>query len=240
MAYRSLTNFAEILHQHHIIRKGKMMSRDQNCKKRYQNTFPYSIINLFQGEVWLRNFFEFLLDELIEDAEKGRSSISYMPPAVYSQPSKTINFHYNYLVKMISKWSKNDEIFDDFYIMESDNEDKNKYGRFLINVLFDSIFNITKVNINVIDLTKYRNAKKLTISSKYYHNIIYQRGGNYTKFAAIPISAKRLKELLGDEYIEQIIGLLEEQNIEQVAFRDTACNALEESLGMGKIAYYEV
>ena len=207
----------------------------------FDQIFPYSIITAFKTDAHLDSFLSALVVDAIDDINDSKNDPNYMPPIVYSPMGKSYNFHYNFIVRSMAFWLDDMSIFHEFEL--SDNPGKNdayKYGEFLICTIFEEIYNLMKINSKTIDLSRYKFAKSIEIKRSFFHQIVYKKGDVYTRFAAVPFFEKQIQKRIGDELYDRLFDAMSGLEIEQAAFRESACLALAKELKLREVPYLRV
>jgi hypothetical protein len=185
---------------------------------RYEYDFPLSVMNLLLSSVHLKNFIESMIDDVVKLNNENAHKADYIPPIVYSAMGRAFNVDYNFLVKSLAYFGENESIEYDFVLKEGMSTDRYKLAHFLVVSVLEDYYELVRLNNNQLDVSKYRNARSVSIAKRFHNVVCIQRGENIRRFRAVPFSEMNLKKLIDISSFEALDKVANRNEFVQVVF----------------------
>lgn len=187
----------------------------------YQN--PLSIAAVLQTEEVIGNMLALIAEEAIYSIENANDP-EFIPPVMYSERGRCFNVDYNFLIRMIGRFIDEKEelnrFIEDFFIRYDGMQSVEKNALFLVANILEEYYGIVGMNSSKIDLTKYRNARSVTLQRRFFNTICYENGANLKRFRSVHFMENEVKKVMDIELFNELKSLLMTSKCVQVCFGD--------------------
>lgn len=200
--------------------------------------FPLSIAGFLQTKEVINDLMKLLVEEAILMIDEAKDD-EFIPPVLYSPLGKCFNVDYNFLIKNVGKLIDNEDditrFYEDYVVKYDGDESVRKWAEFLVVCIFEKSYEMVNLNSVRLDLSKYRGAKNITLQTRFYNTICYEKGSNLKRFRAVNFWENEFKKSVGDELFTELMDKVDSIGATQISFGEKQFVDLLRDRGLRKI-----
>ncbi|MDD5716882.1 MAG: hypothetical protein PHW64_03690 [Sulfuricurvum sp.] len=178
---------------------------------------PADLIFSVRTEDEMKEFLTYMLASLNIIYENSEEK-DFIPPIVFNERGNVFNVDYNFMIKCFANWLDTPVVEDHFLLVENGDKAMVKNGMLLVASWLEDNYELVRINHYSIDVSKFRNARKVEFKRKFYNVVVIKNGDNIRRFSAVPFSASALKKLLSVEEFELLDSIANQGNFIQIVF----------------------
>lgn len=203
----------------------------------YREGFPLTIVNVLDSEEKLAEMFDGMVEELERLVEENADDPEYIPPIVYSEQGKAYNVEYNFLVHSIAWVSGEEAIERDFKLAKNMSSVLMKYATFLSCGMFEDFYEVARINVTKVNVSKYKTAGSIDIIRRPFNPICIKNGENLVRFNAVHLNGMKLKKAMSEDAFSRLEAIAKQEKFEQVSFGENQFQQYKKDYKLGEIEY---
>lgn len=189
-------------------------------------TNPLDLVSLFNSPLGLKDVFDSCAEELIRLNQKNENDDEYVPPVVYNDLGKVFNIDYNFLIHCLGYLIGDESVAYELCLHESSSLTAQSFSLLLVAGLFEKYLKIIRtMNTYKVDLTRYKNARQVSISVRAYNPLLVRNGSNFRTFFAVPFDVVKVRNLMDGVLFNEMYLIAAKPSLSQIAFGEKQCNS---------------